>query len=221
MKSRRMIREGSLGLLVLFGLGLFGSFVLWLRGFSFGKQYYSAVIEFKDIAKLQMGAPVRYRGVTVGSVTGLEARSNSVDVEIQITPATLRIPRQVRIEANQAGFIGETSIDIYPFQEVSIAARNTNPLDRNCKSDLIICDRDRLQGEIGVTFDELLRNSLNLSQLFGNPQFFGSLNQLIQKHHGRHHGGSKPQSGSATVNSINRTRTGQSVHHRHSVGECH
>ncbi len=180
MKSRRMLREGSVGLLILFGLGLFGGFVLWLRGFSFGKEYYTVVIEFKDIAKLQMGAPVRYRGVKIGSVKGVEARSNNVDVEIQITPATLRIPRQVRIEANQAGFIGETSIDIFPFQEVSIAGRNTNPLDKDCKTDLIICDRARLQGEIGVTFDELLRNSLNFTKLFSNPQFFGSLSQLIQ-----------------------------------------
>ena len=180
MKSRRMLREGSLGLLILLGLGLFGSFVLWLRGFSFGKQNYTVVIEFRDIAKMQIGAPVRYRGVVIGSVTEIDARSNHVDVEIQITPATLRIPRKVRIEANQAGFIGETSIDIFPFQEISIAATKTNPLDRNCKPDLIICDRDRLQGEIGVTFDELLRNSLNFTKLFSNPQFFGSLNQLIQ-----------------------------------------
>jgi phospholipid/cholesterol/gamma-HCH transport system substrate-binding protein len=175
-----MIREGSLGLLILLGLGLFGSFVLWLRGFSFGKQNYTVVISFRDIAKMQVGAPVRYRGVQVGVVSEINARSNHVDVAVQITPATLRIPRQVRIEANQAGFIGETSIDIFPFQDISIAARNTNPLDKNCKSELIICDRDRLQGEIGVTFDELLRSSLGLSKLFSNPQFFGNLSQLIQ-----------------------------------------
>ncbi len=180
MGSRRMIREGSLGLLILLGLGLFGSFMLWLRGFSFGKQSYTVVVEFRDIAKLQLGAPVRYRGVQVGVVSEINARSNHVDVAIQITPATLRIPRQVRIEANQAGFIGETSIDIFPFQDISIAARNTSPLDKNCKSELIICDRDRLQGEIGVTFDELLRNSLGLSKLFSNPQFFSNLTQLIQ-----------------------------------------
>ncbi len=180
MGSRRMIREGSLGLLILLGLGLFGSFMLWLRGFSFGKQSYTVVVEFRDIAKLQLGAPVRYRGVQVGVVSEINARSNHVDVAIQITPATLRIPRQVRIEANQAGFIGETSIDIFPFQDISIAARNTSPLDKNCKSELIICDRDRLQGEIGVTFDELLRSSLGLSKLFSNPQFFGNLTQLIQ-----------------------------------------
>lgn len=178
--SRRMIREGSLGLLILLGLGFFGSFVLWLRGFSFGRQNYTIVVEFRNIAKLQIGAPVRYRGVKVGVVSGINARSNQVDVEIQISPANLRMPRKVRIEVNQAGFIGETSIDIFPLQEVSIAGRNTNPLDKNCKSDLIICDRDRLQGEIGVTFDELLRNSLELSKLFASPQFFGSLNQLIQ-----------------------------------------
>ncbi len=180
MGSRRMIREGSLGLLILLGLGLFGSFVLWLRGFSFGKQYYTVVISFRDIAKMQLGAPVRYRGVQVGVVSEINARSNHVDVTVQITPATLRIPRQVRIEVNQAGFIGETSIDIFPFQDISRAAQNTNPLDKNCKSELIICDRDRLQGEIGVTFDELLRSSLGLSKLFSNPQFLGNLTQLIQ-----------------------------------------
>jgi phospholipid/cholesterol/gamma-HCH transport system substrate-binding protein len=62
----RTIREGSVGLLILLGLGLLGGLVLWLRGMSLGNKTYEAIVEFKNVAGLQEGAPVRYRGVTIG-----------------------------------------------------------------------------------------------------------------------------------------------------------
>lgn len=177
----RKLREGSVGLLILLGLGLFGATILWLRGIGLGKQSYRIVIEFTNVADMQVGAPVRYRGVKVGRITDIKAGTNGVDVEVVISPADLVIPNEVLIEANQGGLIGETSIDITPLKPLPPQAINSaDPLATNCNSDLIICNRERLQGQIGVNFDELIRGSIRFTNLFSDPAFFNNLNSLVK-----------------------------------------
>ncbi|NER35986.1 MAG: MCE family protein [Oscillatoria sp. SIO1A7] len=179
MRSRKL-REGSVGLLMLFGVGLFIFLASWLRGLNFGSKNYTIVAEFENIAKLQDSAPVRYRGVTVGKVIAVKPGSNGVDVEMLIVAQDLIIPRDVYVEVNQSGFIGETSIDIIPLKPLSAVANATSPVDTDCNSDLIVCDRDRLKGQLGVTFDELLRSTLRFSKTFADPAFVGQLNTLIK-----------------------------------------
>ncbi|MEB3829414.1 MlaD family protein [Phormidium sp. CCY1219] len=181
MPSSRRFREGSVGLLILVGLGLFGATVLWLRGVGLGKDSYKIVAEFPSVAGMQVGAPVRYRGVKVGRITTITPGTNGVDVEIVISPADLVIPNQVLIEANQGGLIGETSIDITPLQPLPPQAINAaDPLARNCNTDVVICNRERLQGRIGVNFDELIRGSIRFTNLFSDPTFFNNLNALVK-----------------------------------------
>ena len=179
MRSRKL-REGSVGLLLLLGVGLFVFLASWLRGLNVGSKNYTIVAEFQDIAKLQDSAPVRYRGVTIGKVVAIKPGSNGVDVEMLIIAKDLIIPREVYVEVTQSGFIGETSIEIIPLKPLPAVANATRPLDADCNSDLIICDRDRLKGQLGVTFDELMRSTLRFSKTFGDPAFVGQLNLLIK-----------------------------------------
>lgn len=179
MRSRT-IREGSVGLLILLGLGLFGALVLWIRDIRFGERSYRVVVEFADTAGIQQGAPVRYRGVPVGRIVALRPGPNAVDVEIEITQSDLVIPRDVLVEANQSGLISETSVDITPLTLVSTAQIDTKPLDPDCNNALIICDGARLQGEIGVSTDRLIRASVRFAEVFSDPVFFGQLQTLTQ-----------------------------------------
>ena len=103
----RTIREGSVGLLILLGLGLAGGLILWLKGFNPANRSYQATVDFANTGGIQPGAPVRYRGVTVGRVTRVQPAIGSVEVDIEISSADLLIPRNVLIESNQSGFIGE------------------------------------------------------------------------------------------------------------------
>jgi len=64
----RAVREGSVGLLILIGVGLFGGLVLWLRGLNPGSRTYGVVVTFEDTLGMQVGTTVRYRGVPVGRV---------------------------------------------------------------------------------------------------------------------------------------------------------
>jgi phospholipid/cholesterol/gamma-HCH transport system substrate-binding protein len=185
MRSRT-IREGSVGLLVLLGLGLFGGIVLWLRGFNPTNQSYRITLEFSDargladVSGIQPGAVVRYRGIPVGRVLEARTTPNAVEVDAEITPATLVMPQNVAIEASQSGLIGETSIDIIPRSEVPTALLTANPLAADCDKQKIVCNGSRLEGQIGVSFKKLIDTTVQFADLFSNPEFFGEIRALTR-----------------------------------------
>lgn len=115
----RSIREGSVGLLILIAVALFGGLVLWLRGFDPRRQSYQAVFVFADTLGMQEGTAVRFRGVRVGRVIAIRPNANQVSVTVEITQPDLRIPRDSRIFVNQSGLIGETTVDITPLRSLS------------------------------------------------------------------------------------------------------
>lgn len=176
---QRTIREGSVGLLILIGMGLFGGLILWLRGATFGRQIYSIIVEFDNIEGMQIGAEVRYRGVEVGSVAGINPGSNGVDVTLNIHQANLVMPKDVIIEANQAGLVGSTSIDIIPLS--SVPANMTSALGQECDRQVVICEGTRLPGEVGVSYLELLRKGLDMAELFSSEEFYTRLMSSLEE----------------------------------------
>ncbi len=180
MRSRTL-REGSLGLFILLGLGLFGLLSLWLRGVTVGRDTYEFVIEFEDALGMQAGAPVRYRGVRVGRLVDVVPGTNGVDAKVEILSEDLKIPRPPYVEANQIGFIGETTIDILsPDQPLPQARELAAPLDSNCNSQVIICDGDRVLGRVGVSFEKLTRASTQFTESFSDPEFRETLQILLE-----------------------------------------
>jgi phospholipid/cholesterol/gamma-HCH transport system substrate-binding protein len=157
-----------------------GGLFLWLRGFNPSNRSYRAVIQFPEVAGIQVGAPVSYRGVSVGRVMDVRAGANAVDVEVEISPGTLVIPKNAVIEANQSGLIGATAIDVTPRNSLSSAALAQNPLAENCSSEIVVCDGDRLSGEVGVSFGALVRSTTQFANLFSNPQFFAEVRSLTR-----------------------------------------
>lgn len=61
-----IIREGLVGLLILFGLGLFGVLMFWFKGVELGKCSYKFIVEFESVFGIELGILVRYRGIDVG-----------------------------------------------------------------------------------------------------------------------------------------------------------
>lgn len=176
MRSRT-IREGSVGILVILGLGLFSGLILWLRGMSVGNRSYNAIIEFKSADGLQEGTPVRYRGVNVGKVTGVMAGTNGVDVTIEISPPNLVITRDVIVEANKSGLIGEASIDIKPLKDVETADLSANPAGDNCP-ETIICNGVKIKGKTGANLDELMRVAVRLIDLYSDPALLSNVKAM-------------------------------------------
>lgn len=173
MRSR-IVREGSVGLFALFGLILLSGLVVWLRGGGINRESYQIIVSFEDVSGLQLGAPVNYRGVTVGRIVRLTPSSNSVNVTLEIDSVKLRIPRDVRIEANRYGLIGEASVDITPLATLSEEALAINPRSEECEDkQLILCDQTQMIGKSG---DELVNSLTQLSQAYSDPQFIANIN---------------------------------------------
>lgn len=176
----RAIREGSVGLLILIGIGLFGGLVLWLRGLNPGSRNYTMTVTFEDTGGMQVGTPVRYRGVPVGRVTNIRPSSNEVVVQLEITQSDLRIPQEdLRIAANQSGFIGETTIDITPMVELTEAQQAVSPTGPNCEEGVIVCDGERLTGVTGVSYESLLRSAETLATTLADPELIASLKSTL------------------------------------------
>ncbi len=179
MRSRT-IKEGSVGLLILVGIGLFGGIILWLTGAQFGKRTYSFTVEFENANGMKSGSQVVYRGVGVGRITKISTNTNGVEVVIEIAQPTLVIGRDSSIEVNQSGLIGETSVAITPITELPKEALSIDPLSRNCNAQLIICDGSRITGDVGVSFNQLLRGTQKISTLYTSPEFFENINKLTK-----------------------------------------
>ncbi|MDJ0599838.1 MAG: MlaD family protein [Crocosphaera sp.] len=174
MLRMRTLQEGSVGLFALFGLIIFGSLVVWLRGGILGQKTYQFFADFQDVNGLQIGAPVRYRGVAVGKILGLQPSSNGVTVALEISSAQLRIPKDSKVQINRFGLIGEASVDITPLQELSEDALTLDPTSEDCaKTGKILCNDDEVMGETGSQLVEALTR---LSNAYSDPEFVGNMN---------------------------------------------
>ncbi len=176
----RAIREGSVGLLILIGVGLFGGLVLWLRGLNPGSRNYQATFVFENTLGMQEGTAVRYRGVPVGRVSDIMPTANEVAVAVDITQSDLRIPSDARIEANQSGLIGETTIDITPTRNLNLQEMEMSPVGPDCNSNLIICNGDRLPGNVGASYESLIRSAEELANAFADPDILYDLKLTLQ-----------------------------------------
>ncbi len=179
MRSR-MVREGSVGLLILGGLGLFGGLILWLRGLNPGNRSFSVTVDFATTGGVQPGSAVRYRGVTIGRINRISPDPNGVAVQIDIAPADLIIPRDSEVTVNQSGLLGETLLDIVPRKPLPDGAVAAKPLDRDCNKELILCEGSRINGTLGISTDELVRASIKFANVYSDPQLTGNINSLTK-----------------------------------------
>ena len=178
MRSRT-IREGSIGLLIIFGALVFGGLALWIKGFAFGEESYQIIADFPDVNGIQVGDGVRYRGLQIGRVDDIQPSTNGVDVVIEIDSTDLLIPKDAVLKARSSGLIGDTFIAIVPESELSAQAAKLSPVGSDCNPDLIICDNARLQGQKGITLDDLLPFTYRFSRAYGEPEFVAKVDSAV------------------------------------------
>ncbi|MBD1823504.1 MCE family protein [Cyanobacteria bacterium FACHB-DQ100] len=179
MRSRT-VREGSVGLMILAGVGLFGGLVLWIKGLNPANQSFTVYADFAAINGVQTGSAVRYRGVNVGRIETIVPGPNGVEVRLEITRSDLAIPKDSDLSVNQTGLLGETVLDITPRRAIPETAVSAGPRDRNCDRELILCQNSRIRGVIGISTDELIRATIRFADTYSNPQFTGNINTLTK-----------------------------------------
>lgn len=155
--GKRSVWEGGVGLFVLSGMLLLTITLVWVKGKQIRAKTrkYEAVFEFQQAQGITVGTPVRIRGVDVGNVVQVRPSLEKIDVVVELSDAGIVVPRNALVEVNQSGLISETLIDVTPRRP--IPKPTVGPLDPNCRSEgLIVCDRERMKGEQGVSLDELV-----------------------------------------------------------------
>jgi hypothetical protein len=131
--------------------------LVWVKGKQIRAQTrkYEAVFEFQQAQGITVGTPVRIRGVDVGNVVQVRPSLERIDVVVELADSGIVVPRNALVEVNQSGLISETLIDVTPRRP--LPKPTVGPLDPSCPSEaLIVCDRERIKGEQGVSLDELV-----------------------------------------------------------------
>ncbi|MBE9070968.1 MCE family protein [Leptolyngbya cf. ectocarpi LEGE 11479] len=180
----RTIREGSVGLLILAGVALFGGLVMWLRGAAFGQRSYRLLVDFESATGVQEGSVVSYRGVPVGQIRRISPGSNTVEVQVEINRGDLLIPAQSVVKTSQSGLIGETTVAIQPLIETSLSDDSIpGPLAKDCDSTLILCNGDQVNGIVGVNYEDLLESSQQisaaLSEALADPATLQDIREIL------------------------------------------
>ncbi|MFZ4638822.1 MAG: MlaD family protein [Nodosilinea sp.] len=175
----RAIREGSVGLLIVLSIGLFAGLVLWLKGLTLGRQSYRVNFIFDNTLGMQEGTMVRFRGVRVGRVLAINPGANQVTVVVEITQPDLKIPSDSSIQVNQAGLIGDTTLEITPVRSLTNQELALSPFKPKCQSQVIICDGDQLNGEVGANFRSLIRSTQGLVNTLRDPEIINSLKATL------------------------------------------
>ncbi|WP_299407897.1 MlaD family protein [Acaryochloris sp. IP29b_bin.148] len=178
----RAVREGSVGLLVIFGLGLVTSLIFWVRGFNFGGKSYTLQVELVDALGLNIGSPVKFRGVKVGHITQMHPQTEQVIVDVKITSGSVLIPRQTKVETSQSGFVGQAALEFRPAELdlQATALEDLSPFAPDCDPRLILCQGDRLEGVSGNNLEELIRATMQIANQLGGTDLKATLNNLSQ-----------------------------------------
>ena len=174
----RTLREGSVGLLILIGVGLFGVLVIWLRGLNPGGRSYTLNSSLETTSGLQVGTAVNYRGVAIGRIASINPKTNAVDIVIEITQPEFVIPRESIVETNQSGLIGETVITIVPLTQVPESAVSLSPFGEGCEEAIIACDGDFLPGREGISYDTLIRSADEIANALSDPELIEDLKEI-------------------------------------------
>jgi len=155
--GKRSVWEGGVGLFVISGAVLLAITLVWVKGKQIraATRKYEAVFEFQQAQGITVGTPVRIRGVDVGNVVQVRPSLERIDVVVELSDTGIVVPRNALVEVNQSGLISETLIDVTP--RLPLPKPTVGPLDPACPAEgIIVCDRERIKGEQGVSLDELV-----------------------------------------------------------------
>ncbi|MEO0349071.1 MAG: MCE family protein, partial [Cyanobacteria bacterium P01_A01_bin.15] len=92
----------------------------------------------------------------------------------------LRIPADSVIKTSQSGLIGETTITIQPPVEANLDNESIpGPTAADCNSSLIFCNGDRLEGVVGVNYEDLLESSERISEALADPEILNGVKEIL------------------------------------------
>lgn len=157
----------AIGFLVL------GWMIIWVGHVNFNDKGHAVQALFQQVDGLVTGNPVRYAGVEVGKVIGVDVTSKGIMVKMQLKPG-MKIPEGSKFTISSMGLLGEKFIEIIP-----------NPHSTRTLGDgaeVIGVDPQRLD-DLFITADQLIKDMQklvnNLNDVVGSEQSKTALKQTI------------------------------------------
>ena len=149
-------------------------FIQFFCNFLFRANSYLFFIEFNSAHGLQIGTPIRMRGVYIGSIQHIRLKLSCVLVTAKIESSEILIPRRSVIEITQAGLLSDPVLEIIPCNHLLTQNSSLldNPLSASCNASSIICSNMYVFGSRGLNYDDLIRSATRISQRFDDPRFF-------------------------------------------------
>jgi len=151
--------EIKVGVFVLMGLVLLGALtLLFSRNTSFYKDYYELRLTSGNVSGIKAGAKVLMRGVPVGSVKSARLNASGKDVTILLKiESKYQLYSDARFEIEQAGFLGDQFIAIYPSADLGYALTN--------QANVVAREPFNMQEAVAVATEMLLKISATTTNL--------------------------------------------------------
>ncbi|GMB01319.1 MlaD family protein [Pelosinus sp. IPA-1] len=108
-----MSTEAKVGSVSMIAFLLLAYMIIHLGSFSFGDQGYPVQAVFSQVNGLKDGNVVRYAGVDVGRIKGIEVLPEGVKVTMLMSPGT-KIPQESKFVIGADGLMGEKYVNIIP-----------------------------------------------------------------------------------------------------------
>ena len=147
---------------IIIWASIIGIALWWLSNnfFSFHLEDKIHSVTFNDIDGLEIGAPVHFMGVTIGSIASCEYEENTVKVNFVLNDSSIKIPEGSTVTIQFTGLVGSKSLEIEP------------PVGKH-KSDkkLIVVNPIRISNFIEIsanTAESILMGSRNFLKVFGD-----------------------------------------------------
>ena len=124
----RLKNEVTVGIMVVAGIILLVLGALWLGGKPWGQEQLELTAIFREVGELREGNPVKYRGVQVGRVTGIELSpgGQGVLVRMEVQPG-LDFPPQPAVVLAPASLFGDWQASIISMPSQPDLAFTTAP----------------------------------------------------------------------------------------------
>lgn len=178
--------ELKLGIFVFIGMAIFTIFVLSVGGIRTWASGYQVNFMFHFINGVKKGAPVRFSGVDVGEVTGInyfydEKESNT---KIRITcwvPNDVKIPLDSKVWVNTLGLLGEKYLEIIPGVDYSKCLHPGEELageDPVAINDIFKTTKN-LADNVNIGVNRILNKEGTMGMILYDDKLYNEINALV------------------------------------------
>nr|WDB00026.1 ORF193 [Cyanidium sp. THAL103] len=177
-KSSRNFTKIYIKFFIIFVGFIFIVFLSWIFQISIAPHStYKIYVEFNDINGINVGTSVKHKGLNIGQVVSINNEGNRILVTLLIYSTNNVLSKSSLIEINHLGLLSEATINIISREEIpnSLSYDELNPIDKSCKSEYLICDKDYVKGYQGINYDDLVRATTRISQRLDDPELFNNI----------------------------------------------